>query len=296
MEIDRFAEKLSGALEKELGTGYHVERRKVRKNNGIVMEALLVFSRDQNLAPTIYLNSFLEAYRLGMPFQEIVKKALTVIGESKARGSVDMDFFRFFDKVRDRICYRLIGRKGNEGMLEEVPHIEFLDLALCFFYSYQDEILGEGAVLVHESHMQMWGAATAELMKLAECNTPRLYPWKKRSMESMLAELSCEDGAQGEISPGMPMSVLSNDRGIYGAACVVYPGVLEAIGAEKGAGFYIIPSSIHEVILLEDSGGEDSQALRQTIEEVNRTQLAPEEILSDNLYYYDFFEKRIKII
>ena len=296
MEIDRFAERLCDALERDLGDGYHVERRQVRKNNGVVLEGLLVFSPDQNLAPTIYLDSFLEAYRSGMTFQEVVRKMLAAIGESAARGNVDTDFFRCFDKVRDRICYRLIGRKGNEGMLEDVPHIEFLDLALCFFYAYHDEVLGEGAVLVHESHRQMWGTATAELLKLAERNTPKLFPWSKRSIDSMVTEAACKDGGQGEDSLNMPISVLSNGKGLYGAACMVYPGVLEALGAEEGRGFYIIPSSVHEVLLLGDTGGEEPRMLRQIIEEINHTHLAPEEVLSDNLYYYNFAEKRIKII
>ena len=71
--------------------------------------------------------------------------------------------------------------------------------------------------------------------------------------------------------------------------------VLEEIGQKTGSDFFILPSSIHEVLLLPDTGREDSKGLKKVISEVNRTQVAPEEVLSDTLYRYDREEKRVVI-
>ena len=142
----------------------------------------------------------------------------------------------------------------------------------------------------------MGGAGSAGLVERAGRGAPEVFAWGKGCVGSMVTEAACKDGGQGEDSLNMPISVLSNGKGLYGAACMVYPGVLEALGAEEGRGFYIIPSSVHEVLLLGDTGGEEPRMLRQIIEEINHTHLAPEEVLSDNLYYYNFAEKRIKII
>ena len=77
---------------------------------------------------------------------------------------------------------------------------------------------------------------------------------------------------------------------------MIYPGVLEKMAGECGQSFYILPSSVHEVIFLRDIGAGSESALRKMIMEINRTQVAPEEVLSDQLYYYDVLEKQIKIV
>ena len=75
---------------------------------------------------------------------------------------------------------------------------------------------------------------------------------------------------------------------------MLYPGVLEKLAAQENV--YILPSSVHEVLLLADRGGERADELKNMIAEVNSTQVPPEEVLSDSLYYYDYSEKRVKII
>ena len=108
------------------------------------------------------------------------------------------------------------------------------------------------------------------------------------------------EGADGEETEGtfrgIPMKVLTNNKGIHGAACILYPGVLDSVAQEMGGGFFILPSSVHEVILLLDTGNEDSGELKKIISAVNTTQVAPEEVLSDTLYRYDRADKRVVIV
>ena len=94
----------------------------------------------------------------------------------------------------------------------------------------------------------------------------------------------------------VPMRILSNRKRVQGAACILYPDVLEQLSAQAGGNLYILPSSIHEVILLADGGGEEPELLKEMIFDVNRTQVEPEEILSDSLYYYDRTNKCVKIL
>lgn len=303
MEISIFADKVCKAVKRELGEGYRVEVKRVRKNNGIVHYGLVILCRAQNVAPTIYLDAFLEAYESGSAFGMLVHRLLAIYSQGMPGEGVDLEFFRSFEKVRDRICYRLIGRKGNEELLRDVPYIEFLDLAICFYYAYQGEQLGEGSIMIHDSHVKMWGTCIAELLGLAQKNTPRVFPWMCCSLKEILnggpeGELgeerkgNQEDGFGDEI----PMKVLTNRKRTHGAACMLYPGVLEELAVKEGRSFYILPSSVHEVILLADTGEGEAESLRQMIIEINDTQVAPEEVLSDSLYYYDFAEKNVKII
>lgn len=301
MEINEFAKKVCNAIKRELGEEYRVELKEVRKNNGVVLHGILASSPRQNVVPTIYLEGFLEAYESGTAFAAIIRQLVAIYREDVPGGRIDMDFFKSFEKVRDRICYRLIGRRENEELLRHMPHMEFLDLAVCFFYAYNGEALGEGMIPIQDSHVRMWQTSAEELYRLAEGNTPGIFPWECNSLENILSEGG--RGARGEDSEAeegfgeVPMRVLSNQRKLHGAACMLYPGVLESIAAGWQRGFYILPSSIHEVILLMDDGNAGkAEELKKMIREVNSTQVAPEEVLSDNLYHYDCIDKKVKII
>ena len=302
MEIKAFAGKVQDVLKRELGSNYKVEIKEVRKNNGVILHGLLIRPRSRNVVPTIYLDAFWEAYEQGMPFAVIIRRLIAVYREGMPDEDIDMEYFKAFEKVKGRICYRLINREENREMLEELPHIEFLDLAICFYYAYQGKVLGEGSILINNSHVQMWKSSTAELLALAKLNTPRLYPCSSYSMQDILREIDETESpwkkpeAEIELLPELPMRVLSNVKRTYGAVCMIYPGVLEKMAGECGQSFYILPSSVHEVIFLRDFVAGSESALRKMIMEINRTQVAPEEVLSDQLYYYDVLEKQIKIV
>lgn len=302
IDIRAFAEKVCRAVSKSLGASYQVKLQEVTKNNGVILQGLIILNDSLNVSPTIYLNAFLNAYESGMPLPKIVQKVLEIYRADSPKKDIDMSFFRDFNRVRDRICYRLVNRAKNRALLERIPHIEFLDLCICFYYAYQDSALGAGTILIYNNHAEMWGCSTADLLRLAQKNTPRIYPWEVHSMEEILREL--EDRKEIVMPmeeddlplPEISMQVLSNSRRVNGAACVLYPGLLDLISAKMDRNYYILPSSVHEVILLGEEGAEDREALRDMVREVNATHVEPEEVLSDNLYYFDRLEGRVRIV
>ena len=131
-------------------------------------------------------------------------------------------------------------------------------------------------------------------MCLADINTPKLFPAYCRDILDILKEMGMKTEQLSKQK--IPLRVLTNDRRIQGAACVLYPGMLEKISEASQKNLFILPSSVHEVILLEETGEEEPAELRRMISEVNHTQVAVEEVLSDNLYYYDRQQKSLRII
>ena len=305
MEINEFAGQVRNALEEELGKDYRVEVRPVQKNNGIVLHGLLILTDSRNVAPTLYLEPFWEAYESGTPLAQIVAKLIKIYREDMPKVNINIEFFRHFEKVSDRICYRLIRQEGNEELLQDIPYVPFLDLAICFFYAYSGDDLGEGSILIHNSHMELWKTNIRKLMELAGENTPVLFPFSCSPMEQILREMILDEVCPEEMPDKEeqesffeynPMWVLSNRQRIQGAACILYPDLLKQLAKKQENNFYILPSSIHEVILLPDKGSESPIQLKEMIAEVNRTQVAPEEVLSNNLYYFDYDEGKVKII
>ena len=296
MNMNEFSQKVCRAVKEELGEKYSVELKEVRKNNGVLLHGLLISSGNQNVVPTIYLEHFFRAYEEGMTFAEVLRRLLEVYGKDVPARSVDMDFFRDFDRVRERICYRLVGQAGNEELLKDVPHVEFLDMAVCFFYAYKGKELGEGSILIHNSHMKMWNCSVTDLMGLAKQNTPALFPWQCCTMEEVIRDMLDREHQDKLLAEEVPMKVLSNRQRMNGAVCLIYPDVLERLAEEYETDLYILPSSIHETILLADSGREKPGELKAMIVQVNRTQVAPEEVLTDSLYRYDRRKKRVEVI
>lgn len=295
MEINEFAQKVRRAVERELGEEYRAELKEVRKNNGVMLHGLLILSAERNVVPTIYLETFHAAYEDGVTFGDVLTRILEIYREESPDGNIDMNFFRSFDRVRDRICYRLIRKQHNEGLLQEIPYVDFLDLAICFYYAYSGRTLGEGTILIHNSHMKHWNVGLKDLMRHAAENTPRLFPGMLMPMREVLEEM-LEFHEDCRTEEEIPLNVLTNNRRSHGASCILYPGLLERIAERNRKSFYIIPSSIHEVLILEETGAEEPDEIRNMICEVNREHVAAEEVLSDNLYYYDFSSKNVKII
>lgn len=286
MEILEFAQKVQKAVMKRLGEDYIVQLQEVCKNNSVMMQGLNILNKNRNISPTIYLNSFWEAYEEGVPLSVIVDKICIIYQEDTPKEKVDISFFKEFEQVKDRICYKLISAKRNSGLLEQIPHMKYLDLAICFYYAYQGESLGCGSILIYHSHLKLWQTDVKQIWELARKNTPKLFPWECSTMSDVL----------GDNMIPLPLKVLSNDCKVLGAAAMMYPDVLKQLSAEAGCNLYIIPSSIHEVILLPDDGEVDTDALRRTITEVNETQVEADEVLSEQLYFYNHFLNNVRIV
>lgn len=289
-DIRRFAEVVCKAVSEELGGDSQVKLQEVIKNNGVVLQGLVILNSRRNLSPTIYLNPFLEAYENDIPLSDIVAKILDIYKRELPTDNINMNFFREYEKVKDRICYRIISRERNRSLLERIPHIDFLDLSICFFYSYEDAVLGNGSILIYNNHMDIWRCNVEKLLACAKVNTPRIYP---KDVINMGAVLGAFTGDEEVVE--LPMYVMSNEQRTFGAATILYPDALVDAGQRFHENFYILPSSVHEVILLPEHVAGPVDTMREMVRDINFTQVEPEEVLSDNVYFYDRLANHVKI-
>ena len=145
--------------------------------------------------------------------------------------------------------------------------------------------------------MEMWGVSTEQLMKDAGENSPLALPGVCRDMGSVLERI-CPGKAEEilpEDEPMLPMYVLSNSRMVNGAAVMLYPDILHNLSEVLKSDLYIIPSSVHEVIVFARNMAGDEKSLKEMIHTVNMTQLEPQDVLSDSLYFYDRIDEKISI-
>lgn len=133
------------------------------------------------------------------------------------------------------------------------------------------------------------------LYQQAILNTPRLLPPKLLDMNTLLREFASGILDTAPSAPS-PLYVLTNSQKLYGASSILYSRILENFALTKKSDFYILPSSIHEVLLLPADSQTSPVELNKMVQDVNQTQLSREDILSDHVYYYSLQEQAIQMI
>lgn len=306
MEFTSFKTLVKEEIERRAGEAYSVRLNDVMKNNGVVLCGLTVMQDDSNISPTIYLNNYYEAYENGQAtLGMVINDVMDVYNKNKVNRKLDMRYFLNYESVKSRIAFKLINTQKNKELLKDIPHMEFLDLSIVFQFLISDENIGAASILIHNAHAKLWGVDERELYRRAMQNTPKLLQYELKNMRDVIGEILHSEINQyhegdyneymGELGRCIPMYVLSNKNRTDGAACMLYPDLIGDFAKAMGSDLYIIPSSIHELLLLPAGDDDESGYIRDIIREVNETQLLEEEILSDSLYIYDSTSKEIKI-
>lgn len=294
MNYQEFVGSVTGFLRESLPGGTRLQLIPLEKNNGIIMDGLSVRKEGKRVAPMIYLDSYYREYLDGRSLRGICDQILECCEDSDFEEHFDVDFFREPERVRPTVAYRLINYEKNRELLQEIPHLPFLDLAVIFYSLLTDTPVGHATVLIRNSHLELWGKNTSWLYEAAKENTEKLLPKRLVSMEDMIYELS--EGKQEAEYAGVPMYVLTNSRKSFGAACLLYDGVLGECFRRLEESYYLIPSSVHEVILIPASAVGDSRELCALVQEMNRTQVRSTEVLSDTVYLYSEETRRLEMI
>lgn len=306
MEFTSFKTLVKEEIERRAGKAYSVRLNDVMKNNGVVLCGLTVMQDDSNISPTIYLNNYYEAYENGQAtLGMVINDVMDVYNKNKVNRKLDMRYFLNYESVKSRIAFKLINTQKNKELLKDIPHMEFLDLSIVFQFLISDENIGAASILIHNAHAKLWGVDERELYKRAMQNTPKLLQYELKNMRDVIGDILHSEINQyheddyneymEELGRCIPMYVLSNKNRTDGAACMLYPDLIGDFSKAMGSDLYIIPSSIHELLLLPAGDDDESGYIRDIIREVNETQLLEEEILSDSLYIYDSISKEIKI-
>lgn len=320
MDYKEFTNVVINELKQRIGIHADISVRKIMKNNSLELDGMTIMQEGEHVSPTIYLNLYYEEYEKGVPFETLIERMIAVYEGSRMNEKLDLNYVQDYNQVKDEIVYRLVDYEKNRKLLETVPHFEFMNMAIVFYHLFCHESLGCATMLIHNKHMDMWKVDPEELYQIAKSNTPRLLPPFFCSMQQMMRELFADDlkssfenmggvsyfseecpygqneyieefvshmmeEAVGRYQP-VPMYVLTNESRRNGATSILYEGELERIGRKLKDDFYILPSSIHEVIIVPMSCGHSRDELRRMVKEINLTQVSQVEYLSDHVYVY----------
>ena len=326
LSFTSFTESILTRLREELGDSYTVFSKIVNKNNGVRRTGIIIRKEGQNTFPTVYIDGFYSGDMTRKQTEEIALSILQEFRGAELTEEVDLSDFIAFERAGEKLAFKLVNAEKNRELLRRVPHRLFHDLAVLYYYTVQEPpFYGKAAILVDNQHMRQWGTTPRELYRRAYVNTPALFPADIDSMQEVMKGMLAQELAQGRKapeagSPGegvkgnpqedwmeeligqmaaeflvekIPMYVLTNRQKLNGAACLLYPGVLGQFAAKVGKDLYLLPSSVHEIILGPVGEHIDPEALRDIVTDINRTQVAADEVLSDSIYCYSREKDRI---
>lgn len=231
-------------------------------------------------APTFYFEDLYEAYENGTAAADIAQSLINYARENNLTslpGGIDIEDY---ECVKQNLGLIVIGEENNRDYLKEMIYKKIEDLALIPII-FTNDSRGTGCIKIREDFLEIWGVTADEVMEEAFENAPRLMPPTFRHLNEIINPLMEEDEAEDEDE----LYVISNRYYAGGAAVAFYPGFLDCVGMALDKDLFILPSSVNELIVVTDNG-QDPGKLLEIVKEVNRTQVAPGDVLTDAVYHY----------
>ncbi len=248
----------------------------ITKQNNQIKKAIYLESGGHKIRPVIYMDEVYKKYDGFASCDALAKDLYNLLFENH---DTDSNVFSMLthDGILQNVTYRLINKQMNESFLKDKVYRDYLDLAI----TYQIVVCvndNNGYITITKDLVERIGLSEEDLFEMASKNTPRIAPAKDSSLYEVMGNMMSFDDPDDMSDL---FRVLSNEKKTYGASVLLYPGLVDKL-YEKYGEKYVIPSSLHEVLLV-DHNADPSDYLKM-VKEVNRTVVDSEEILSDSVY------------
>jgi len=256
-----------------------VEVNEVVKNNDIRLHGITIRKSNNPVAPCIYLESFYKRYEDGDSLNDVLYDIADMRVRNE-RQDINVDDFCSWDKIKDKVVVKLINKNMSDGYLKDKPHKTFGDLATV----YMIEASSDGHAAINDRIFDEYNITLDELHDTAMDNLVKQFDFK--GMREVLISM----GIPEQIIPvdtTDEMYVLTTQSKMFGASLILSDSIMKTIREKIGKDFVIIPSSIHEVIILpipeENMSISD---IMEMINSVNSGSLENTDVLSDHPYLY----------
>lgn len=285
MNINEFRSELINYLNNTL-TDAEAGENDVIKNNGLRLRGIVIKRPDVIVSPSIYIENFYQRYINGEKIEEIAEDIIELDNVYRFRGEFNPEEFFDFKCIKDLLRIKLINTADNEELLENIPSRKFMDLSEVVYCDVSNMINADGTILVRNEHMNKWGVDTEELIDTAYNNT-RNYGVDIEDIADVIGAISDDKECffRDEEFKNR-MYVMRCGKKMFGASGMLFDDVLDEFLKDRCQGVYIVPSSIHEVIILPDSGEYEGEYINDMIKTVNKENLDAEDVLSSHAYYY----------
>lgn len=297
-----------GYLEKKGAGKINIERVEIVKANDTRVHGLRLSHEGDCAGWNVYLDDLYERYHEGECLDILLKEAACRCEEGLGfRAPVSPDDMRLdFDSIRNRLSVRLLGVAHNMSYMDGKPYIDTgCGLALIatigcdsdgsggWFLSVTDELLRNE---IRTSREELLTAALENAVKTEPPVLVSLEDYVRANYGNPVSVQNFLEEPYIDEYRRCRALMLSNESMFFGAAALFYPGVTERIAEILRCGYYVLPSSVHEVMIISDAAEPDVRGMVETVKEANRTVVSRSDLLSDYVLRYDTAAKKLSVV
>lgn len=287
MDFEKFLKEAANGLKAMMEKDHpfiSVEPVSVDKFQGSSYRGIRIREKDSNIAPSFQMEDSFRLYQNGESMEDILQ-TIYQIAENALKGipDINMEKVTDYESIKDRIFLELVSAQRNDDMLKNVPHVDMEDLSLIYRLDFGKDNYGScRSAVITDAMLKSFGVSAEQFHEDAIRNAEKSRPASLRTLAETL-------GLPPEMTPaGVPaLYVATCGDTLFGAAVIGYKNFMDMAAERIGGDFYVLPSSLHEVLLLKDDGRSDIHELESMVRAVNSTEVRPEDQLSDNVYHYD---------
>jgi len=282
-----FAEDLKSNIQK-IGIEADISEHHIEKLNDSY-DALSVTPKGSSIGVNANLNEIFHAMERGRDYDEVLSGVTESLKSTlEHMPKLQVSDLTNYEEMKHKLAMEVVSAERNAGMLQNVPHEQMEDIAVVYRLVLDSSKEASSTVLVTNDLMEKFGITHEQLREDAAENAPLIRPAEIKGMVETLNEMQkMQGGPEMEPDPDEILFVAGVPDQNHGAAVIAYPNFFEEAAEKLGGDYFIIPSSIHEVLLVKDTGEMNARDLATMIKEINATEVAPEDVLTDHAYHYD---------
>lgn len=267
---------------------FDISKQEVSKLQGESYTGMAVRPENSEIGATLNLKDFYEALGSGMFLEDVMDSIeRSVVSAVRHMPHYDARVLEDYDRMRDALTIDLVPVAGNEEKLAQIPHKNVEDMALVYRFEEESSVYGSASILVTNEMLAVYDITADQLHEDAMKAAVQNRPAKLHNMNDVMRDMMGDMSGLVPMNEPSPLWVATVEGGQNGAGVIQYPGFLDQAAEALGGDFYVLPSSVHEVLLVADDGSMELSYLEEMVRSVNETEVSPAERLSDNVYHYD---------
>ena len=299
MKMEEFAEEVLKGVEEKVGGILEVRIVPGAKNNGVTLTGITASKQDGKGGCCIYLENYYEGYCDGQITLDWVAEDVygKLMEHSNDLDGMDMKPLWDWETAKSHIHAKLVNREMNQELLKKVPYREFLDLAVIYYVTLDGlSESGTAAFTVSDQNMEVWRKDENALYQMAVSNMRLDGEPVFEDMEEIIRSMIPD--AMPDLAVGIPKIrsyILTNPKKVFGAVELLDESTLKEISDKLGGDFIVLPSSLHESIIIPADGSVSYQEFADIVTDINRNMVSIVERLSDHVYLYERKEGTLRI-
>lgn len=274
-------------------TGYLGEIVEKAENNGKITVCISIRKSGSMVGPMIKLEGYYEKYKESQNGEALygISREIETIADKAWEQETEIvelgnEIKKGFPAVKDRIHMRLVNAEKNQNRLKNIPWMPYLDLAVTFHLNFDGECDELRSIEVNHQLMDTWNVTPEDLYQTALANMERESDGTFYSLSDYLEGALGTTLEKGDPDSDLHMYIMTNKRCAYGATEILRPGELKKRAEEFNSDLVVLPSSVHEVLVLPYCAGMNLELFRRTVRDVNDDAVIKEEQLSNQVYLY----------